>query len=310
MDNIVCFNSALYALPQKIRRVLLFLPNNVKNEAEEIRLRRGLPVTLTVKGMPYFIGVDGRISEYITKDLLKAEATDIEESFRLLCKNSVYAHTKELKKGYIKMNAGHRAGVCGTVIDEGMKDIYSVNIRIARQISGCADKLLKSFKGMGMLIAGPPASGKTTMLKDMIRQLSSGNNGRFYRVAVIDSRGELSASTNGDCINDLGPNTDVLLTEDKASGAVMALRTMYPDIIAFDEIGTAAELESVAECFSAGASIITTAHIGTKSDLLRRSVTKALIKSGAVSDIAVLPPRLSGEPEIISVKELLNEPYN
>ncbi len=307
MDNTIHFNSALYALPQRIRRVLLFLPDIIKNQTEEIRLRRGLPVTLTVKGLPLFVRRDGQISEYITRDLLSADGTDVEEAFRLLCRNSVYAHTEEIKKGYIMMSSGHRAGVCGTVIPEGMKDISSVNIRIARQITGCADSLAERFSGAGMLIAGPPASGKTTMLRDVIRQLSGGSVGKFLRVAVIDSRGELSASSGGECFNDLGANTDILMTEDKASGAIMALRTMYPDVIAFDEIGTAAELESIKECFGAGVAILTTAHIGTKRDLLRRSVTKALIESGAVSDIAVLPPAFSGEAEIFDAEELLDE---
>jgi len=225
----------------------------------------------------------------------------------LLCKNSVYAHTEEIKNGYIIMNSGHRAGVCGRVVKEGMKDISSVNIRIAREVIGCANTLAERFDGGGILIAGPPGSGKTTMLRDTVRQLSDGIFDRFLRVAVIDSRGELSGSCKGQSVNNLGANTDVLLIEDKAKGAMMALRTMFPDIIAFDEIGTAVELESVSDCFNAGVAVITTAHIGDKSDLFRRSVTSALLKSGIISTVAVLSDRVSGQVEIYDIGELLSD---
>ena len=205
------------------------------------------------------------------------------------------------------MSNGHRAGVCGTVINNGMKDISSVNIRIAREVIGSADELARRFDGGGILIAGPPCSGKTTVLRDTVRQLSDGLYNRYMRVAVIDSRGELSGSAKGQCKNRLGTNTDILLTEDKAAGAMMALRTMFPDIIAFDEIGTAAELNSVSDCFNAGVAVITTAHIGTKKDLFRRSVTSMLLDSGAISTVAVLPAEIGGGMEIYDTEELLGE---
>jgi len=161
--------------------------------------------------------------------------------------------------------------------------------------------------GHNILMSGPPGSGKTTMLRDTVRQLSDGIFDRFLRVAVIDSRGELSGSCKGQSVNNLGANTDVLLIEDKAKGAMMALRTMFPDIIAFDEIGTAVELESVSDCFNAGVAVITTAHIGDKSDLFRRSVTSALLKSGIISTVAVLSDRVSGQVEIYDIGELLSD---
>lgn len=301
------FDTALYGVPESIRRTLLFLPESLKNETEEIRLRSGLPLTLTVKGKTFFLRKNGEIIDFITRDLLTTKKDEVYESFKLICKNSIYAHAKEIKSGYIMMRSGHRAGICGRVVEEGMKDISSINIRIARQIEGAADRLAESFDGGGILIAGPPGSGKTTVLRDLIRQLSSGKTGFFMRIAVIDSRGELSGSYEGECTNDLGPNTDVLLCEDKAAGSLMALRTMYPDIIAFDEIGTALELKSVAESFNAGVSIITTAHIGSREDLRRRSVTKALLESGAVSVVAVLPSDIKSEMEIFSTEEILSE---
>ena len=305
MDKTERFESVLYGVAPRIRAVLGKLPVTIKSNAEEIRLRAGLPVALTVCGETVFIRTSGQTSFIITRDLLISEKTDIEESFRLLCKSSVYAHENELKNGFIMMDNGHRAGVCGTLSEGGiMHDITSLNIRIAKEIIGAANDIVRGFDGGGLLIAGPPGSGKTTVLRDLIRQLSGGICGRHYRVAVIDSRGEISGGVNGKSGNDLGPDCDVLLTADKAAGIEMAVRTMFPHIVAFDEIGTKEELKRVSESFCAGVTVITTAHIGSVDDLMRRSVTAALIESGAVSKVALLPTLRKGNIKLISVKEL------
>lgn len=305
MEKTKRFESVLYGVAPRIRSVLCELPVTVKQNAEEIRLRTGLPVALTVGGETVFIRENGQTSFIITRDLLKAEKCDLEESFRLLCKNSVYAHENELKSGFIIMDNGHRAGVCGTLTEGGvMHDITSVNIRIAREIFGVASDIVREFDGGGLLIAGPPGSGKTTVLRDLVRQLSGGVCGKHYRVAVIDSRGEISGGIGGVTGNDLGPDSDVLLTADKAAGIEIAIRTMFPDIVAFDEIGTEEELKKVSESFCAGVTVITTAHIGTAEELMRRRVTAALIESGAVSKIALLPRIHGGAIKIVPVKEL------
>ena len=305
MEKTKRFESVLYGVAPRIRSVLCELPVTVKQNAEEIRLRTGLPVALTVGGETVFIRENGQTSFIITRDLLKAEKGDLEESFRLLCKNSVYAHENELKSGFIIMDNGHRAGVCGTLTEGGvMHDITSVNIRIAREIFGVASDIVREFDGGGLLIAGPPGSGKTTVLRDLVRQLSGGVCGKHYRVAVIDSRGEISGGIGGVTGNDLGPDSDVLLTADKAAGIEIAIRTMFPDIVAFDEIGTEEELKKVSESFCAGVTVITTAHIGTAEELMRRRVTAALIESGAVSKIALLPRIHGGAIKIVPVMEL------
>lgn len=265
-----------------------------------------MPVALTVNNRPLFVSSSAHASDYISGELLLAAPEDLEESFRLLCRNSVYAHAGEIRSGFIMMSGGHRAGICGTVTDEGnMRDISSINIRIAREVLGCAAELARKFDGGGMLIAGPPGSGKTTVLRDLIRQLSDGTCGKYYRIAVIDSRGELSASIRGQSQNDLGRNTDILLSADRAAGSEMALRTLFPDIIAFDELGTAAELKSISDSLNAGVAVITTAHIGGVADIMRRSVTSGLLRSGAVSQIAVLNGEPGTPPDIFSLEELL-----
>ena len=294
-------SKVLYALPPRIKAALFNLSPTVQQNMAEIRLRKSLPLALTVCGETVFLKTDGQTCFKLTDGLIYISDAEILECFNLLCDNSVFAHENELRDGFIIMKNGCRAGVCGRLNDGGiMQDVTSINIRISREIKGCANELLSHYTGGGLLIAGPPASGKTTLLRDFIRQLSNGLCGRISRVTVIDSRGEIS----GGGMLDLGLATDVLEAEQKAHGVEIALRTMFPDIIAFDEIGNLDELNAVSQCFSAGVKIVTTAHIESLYDLENREITHRLIKSGAINQIAVLPKITGGKITVITPKEL------
>ncbi|MDO4608689.1 MAG: hypothetical protein Q4B40_05815 [Clostridia bacterium] len=295
------FDNVLSRVAVSIARTLAFLPQEIKQACEEIRLRMGLPVCLTVDGRVMFVTADSNISSILPKNPIVADKNDINQTVAMLCNNSVYLHENEIKQGFISVAGGCRAGVCGSFNADGMLvSINSINIRIARQILGCAKDLLP-FADSGLLIAGPPASGKTTLLRDIIRLLSSGEKGKYYRVSVIDSRCEIS----GGGVFDLSVNTDILYTENKAVGAQIALRTLSPNIIAFDEIGTDAELLQVSDCFNAGVGIITTAHCSTYTDLMQRKIIKGIIKSGVISYNALLGEKIGCDPEIIDVSRLI-----
>lgn len=269
------FEEALMGLPKFMQESLREVPLSIQNSAREIRLRAGRKVAISLGNRDYFL--------HIT--LGKEEMF---ESFRALCGYSVHSHTEEIKQGYITLPGGHRAGLCGTAVYEGenisnLRDISSINIRIARQIKGVSNDLFKRLNGEahGLLLAGAPASGKTTLLKDIILNLSD------KKVSVIDSRGELGACLEGVPQNDLG-NADIFDGWQKSDGMLAAIRTMAPDILVCDEIGGKRDLEAVESCMNAGVSLIASVHAGSLQELKRKPYLIKMLHLGAFSNIALL----------------------
>ena len=296
------FDVIIQKLTERIRRTLLFIPDEIKEKCEEIRLRSSLPVCLTIEGKVFFVNQDSSVLKRYGSECIVATQSDVDETLSLLCERSIYIHEKEINQGFISLSNGCRAGVCGVFNAEGtLTKITSINLRIARQVVGCAKPLLNYTEG-GLLIAGPPSSGKTTMLRDVIRLLSNGRENDFYRVAVVDSRGEIS----GDGVCDLGINTDVLYLSDKGVGVEIALRTLSPNFICFDELGTEEELLQIENCLNAGVDVITTVHCRDKIDLKRRTIIKKLLESNAIKWVALLPKNRGDSVQIFSVKELEN----
>ena len=302
------FNSILHYLPQRISERLFNLEKELKQSAEEIRLRAGRPLTITVGNSQFFVLKNGT-SMLPKGDMDIVSPKELEQTFDNLCNHSVYSHNEEIKEGYIMLDDGHRAGLCGTFVGtEGkvssLREVSSINLRIAKEVKLCSENIIKDYKGGGILVCGGPGSGKTTLIRDMVRHLAGGMTGRYYKVAVVDTRGEIAAVKGGVPTADLGSTTDVITACPKPKGIEIALRTLYPDIIAFDEVGDVAEVEAVRQSMNSGVSVITSAHIGSVAELGKRSQTKALLETGAIKRVVFCNKGNGFNYEVYNTEEL------
>ncbi len=287
------FDSAVKMLCGEIAAMLLKIPDSKKQMVQEIRLRSGKPIALTSGTETLFVCNDGSIV-YSAERAAICSKKDMYDTFRQMCGYSVYSKQNEIRNGYITLIGGHRVGVCGTAdVREGIihsvTDITSMNIRISRQIRNAAQKLMPYITPMrcGILIAGAPSTGKTTMLRDIAYRLSVGKECKVMRTCVIDERGELSGGCNEDSGIDLGL-CDVLRNYPKGEGVQQAIRALSPQVIICDEVGTEEDALAVAQGANAGAYIIATVHASGKDELLRRKQTRLLLDTGAFGRIVIL----------------------
>jgi len=247
----------------------------------EIRLRAGAPVQL--------IGEDG---EWLSESAV--DAAWIGRAADALAAHSLYARDEELRQGYLSLADGSRAGVCGRLAAERgqigrMTAIRSLCVRLARARRGCADRwmpwLYEAGRPLGVLVLSPPGLGKTTLLRDIARQFSTGTAwGRGVCVAVADERRELSGSGH----LDLGPRTDVMEDCPKAGAVAMLVRAMAPDVIVTDELGQAAEAEALLEAARCGVKPAATAHARDLDAARGRRTLSRLLSAGLFERIIVL----------------------
>lgn len=288
-NEIGIYENVLEYISLELSQILKKIPHKYKMNIEEIRLRNGLPLNIYCMGSDYFVTKKGSLTK--NKDDSKiVRKKDVAKTFQLISNYSVYAFEEEIRNGFITLKGGHRVGIGGKVLYgengiETIKNISSLNIRIAREKIGVSNKLIKYIIDFpktihNTLIISPPQCGKTTILRDIIRNLSNGLellNNTGLKVGVIDERSELAGVYNGIPQHDIGLRTDILDGSNKKDGTIMLLRSMSPDIIAMDEIGSIHDVEAIHESLKAGVKVIATVHGSTIDDLLSKRSLNALI---------------------------------
>lgn len=276
--------------------LLLSLPEKIKSDAMEIRIRSGHPIVISTPDGPYII--DNR------KCISRAQ---IGEVFIKLCGNAIYSHQAEIASGCITIVGGHRVGICGRAIIKDNKtasiaDISSLCIRIAHEVKGCADRLaeIMNTQGGGMLIAGPPCSGKTTFLRDLALTLSATKN-----TVIVDERNEIAAVYRGTPQLETGCCCDVVTGFSKAEGMLHAVKFLAPEIIVCDEIGTPAEADAIKTAFNTGVTVAAAIHCGSSAELYRRESFNILHKTGAFRTLVLLSEKIPNQKTEIIDLELL-----
>ena len=258
----------------------------IKEELQEIRIRVNRPIILKLRQLEVLI-------EYIVNQ------TEILQILERLCENSIYAYKKQLCEGYITIKGGHRIGIIGSAVIENdqiinMKYITSLNFRIARQIINCSNKILgqvldiKNQDIYNTLIVSPPGKGKTTILRDLIRQISNGIDELNFRgrtCGVVDERGEIAAMYKGVPQNDVGIRTDIIENIPKAKGLKILIRTMAPQVVACDEIGSKEDVQAIQEAVISGVKGIFTMHGRNMEDIKQNKEIKPLIENKQIEKI-------------------------
>lgn len=249
------------AIPERIRGLLYDIP---MDKLMEVRIRCGMAVSLVCTDGIYHITQKGHITQNC-ENVIVATAKDIRRGMELITHSSVYAFENEIRNGYITLAGGHRVGITGDAVVVGgeishIRTVQSLNYRFAREVIGAADSVMgKIYDGKyikNTLIMSPPMCGKTTMLRDVARQLSLLGK----KVSIVDERGEIAALAMGVPSFSLGANCDVLSGVDKADGMLLMLRAMSPDVIITDEIGDERDFAAISEIKKRGVSIITSLH--------------------------------------------------
>ncbi len=301
------FLNAITLLPDKYKKHLMNLPENICESVNEIRFRVGEAVSVCTSDTIYYISPYGRLTQAYCRELLKTDEKDMQEIVFALSRRSMHTYQDMIVQGYIPLYGGCRAGVAGRAVMRNgsvysLSAFNSVNIRVSREFSGCSKSLTEAMgETLSYLIVGQPMSGKTTLLRDLCRFYSNGNSLAPKKVAVIDERDEIASRTFGHSI-DVGAHTDVLTLYPKAIGTEIALRTLSPDIIILDEIGTEQESRALLAGMNSGVDFIATAHGSSLEQVLRRPNIKTLVNGGVFKKAVILWDK--SKP--CQVKELIN----
>ncbi len=295
------YREIMESVPGNLRAILSGLPPRLVPQVEEIRLRQNRPLLLGHNEGDLFIDHNGQPVQN-GAEAYCVTGEDLKRAAHLLSSSSIYAVEEEVKNGFLTIPGGHRVGLAGKVIMENgrvktIKHITSLNIRIAREVKGAAEKLLPYLidpvtkEVQHTLIISPPRCGKTTLLRDVIRQLSDGIDALSVPgmpVGVVDERSEIAGCYRGVPQKDVGIRTDVLDACPKAEGMLMLIRSMSPRVVATDEIGRKEDILALEEVINAGVKILTTVHGANLEELAMRPGLKYLLEQRIFERFVIL----------------------
>lgn len=279
---------AIRLLPAWLAQPLARLPQNTAEKVHELRLRTGCGICLSIAGQQTTLDELPECPQTLRGRTL--DALQMDEILYVLCGGSVHTHQAELAQGYLTTASGCRVGVGGRFVLRGPEDVVlqrllSLNFRIARPI--CTElpaELCTLLQGhfIGALLVGEPDSGKTTLLRQIARELAA----QKRAVAVIDERGELfpPEQQNGDAL-------DCISGLPKGRAVQMALRTLAPQVILLDELGDLTEVTALEQGFFSGVEFVASVHAATLEDALQRPQVRVLQQRGALRFLALLEGR-------------------
>lgn len=266
---------------QRTRRIIAMLPRGLQAAIEEqaasrrdlyatvseVRLRAGRFASLTVLGENIPLPV-----------LLSAE--ELGELLTAFCGGSLYAHRETIAEGFLDLGEGVRCGISGTAVREGgrivgVREPTGLVLRFPHTVRTAAEEAERLFRASGcggLLIFSRPGVGKTTLLCDLARRLSSGDGG--MRTVLVDSRGELSGGDYGRTAL-----LDILVGYPKPIGIEIATRSLSPEVLMVDEIGSQREAEAILSVAGCGVPLVATAHADSPAELCRRTAIRPLLRA-------------------------------